>query len=305
MFEVGRQVMEKKGIIYKVTSPSGRVYIGQTTTTLEKRKFGHICLARKIDTKFARAIRKYGKNLSWEIVEDDIDVDKLNEREIFYISEFDSMENGYNCTSGGAWHDRGNIAKKKITFSDAKKVRKMANKNISYEEISKKFKISFSMICDIIYNRIYVQDNYKPKPYNEKKSELQNGKNNSFYGRHHNEETKKRISMAKSAEKSPTRKLNWNLVREIRKEYRRGQKSYEHLAKEFNMGSTAIERVIRNLSWVDLSYVPPKSKYLTEEEKYKIRCAYDKGDKTQMEIAKIFGVSNATVCRIVNKEKNE
>lgn len=293
----------KKGRIYKVTSPSGRIYIGQTTTTLKKRKIGHICLARKIDTKFARAIRKYGENLDWEIIEDDINIDKLNEREIFYISKFDSMKNGYNGTLGGAWHDRENVAKKKITFSDAKEVRKMAKKNIPYEEISKKFEISFSMICDIVYNRIYVQNNYEPKPYSKKRSELQNGKNNSFYGRHHSEKTKKQISMAKSAEKSPTRKLNWSSVREIRKEYKRGKKSYEQLAKEYNMGSTAIEKIVKNISWVDFSYIPPKSKYLTEDEKYEIKYTYNNGSKTMIEVAKMFNISSATVCRIVNKEK--
>ena len=61
------------GIIYKITSPSGKVYIGQTVKTLHKRKLRHTNTAnnpndKRYDTKIARAVRKYGNLLIWEIL---------------------------------------------------------------------------------------------------------------------------------------------------------------------------------------------------------------------------------------------
>jgi hypothetical protein len=53
-----------RGVIYKYTSPSGKSYIGQTVRE-DQRKKEHYYLAycyenSKFDTKFYKAIRKYG-----------------------------------------------------------------------------------------------------------------------------------------------------------------------------------------------------------------------------------------------------
>jgi len=97
-----------KGIIYKYTSPSSKVYIGQTVNP-SKRKCGHNSRTKKANTKFGCAIRKYGlENFEYEILfETDVFEDKselkllLNELEIKYIAQYDSYNNGYNCTKGG------------------------------------------------------------------------------------------------------------------------------------------------------------------------------------------------------------
>jgi hypothetical protein len=53
------------GIIYKAVSLSGKVYIGQTIQKLNARKWYHFRIAHDksktlYNTKFSRAIRKYG-----------------------------------------------------------------------------------------------------------------------------------------------------------------------------------------------------------------------------------------------------
>ena len=78
-----------KGIIYKATSPSGKVYIGQTIKTLKKRKIEHFSRAfnknNLYNTKFYYAIRKYGKYaFSWKILYR-VSVIKLNTLEISYF----------------------------------------------------------------------------------------------------------------------------------------------------------------------------------------------------------------------------
>ena len=92
-----------KGYIYKITNPSGKVYIGQTTNlTVRKSKYRN--LNCKGQTRLYKSLLKYG----WEghifEVLDIIDVvsrDILNNLETRYIIEYDSFNKGLNCTKGG------------------------------------------------------------------------------------------------------------------------------------------------------------------------------------------------------------
>ena len=95
----------KFGIIYKVSNvTNGEVYIGQTITTLNRRKQAHYykILYLKDNTKLYNAIRKYGfDNFKWEVIYKDIPGNMLNIAEICAIYVNDSYDNGYNCTFGG------------------------------------------------------------------------------------------------------------------------------------------------------------------------------------------------------------
>lgn len=87
-------------------SPSGRVYIGQTTKTLLYRKGRHCYHAfrknyKEYDYKIARAIRKYGDRLEWSILHKSIPTNNLNRLEIDEIKKYDSFNSGYNSTKGG------------------------------------------------------------------------------------------------------------------------------------------------------------------------------------------------------------
>lgn len=94
------------GHIYKVTNLiNGKVYIGQTIQTVQNRWYRHCGKSgisqAELNTHFKRAILKYGKeNFKIETIED-CDSSLLNKREKYYISYFDSYNNGYNSTLGG------------------------------------------------------------------------------------------------------------------------------------------------------------------------------------------------------------
>lgn len=89
-----------KGFIYKITDKvNNKVYIGQTRYTVEFRWRQH--LNRKDNTPMHNLMRKYGaERFTIETLEE-CPIERLNDREIFYIAKYDSFNNGYNLTIGG------------------------------------------------------------------------------------------------------------------------------------------------------------------------------------------------------------
>jgi len=94
------------GVIYKITNTiTEKSYIGQTKHTAQYRWRQHIWESKHPDANQSRklnnAIIKYGEDLfeiTTLLICDDIDLD---EKEIEYIAQYDTFNNGYNLTSGG------------------------------------------------------------------------------------------------------------------------------------------------------------------------------------------------------------
>jgi len=109
------------GLIYKHTfNNSNKSYIGLTKYTMEERLKGHLKAVKNGSAlHFHNAIRKYGvENIISEILEDNIEIKNLTDKEIFYIDKFDTFLNGYNMTLGGEGNfglEHSNEAKQKIS----------------------------------------------------------------------------------------------------------------------------------------------------------------------------------------------
>lgn len=75
-----------------------KVYIGQTSETIKKRFARHMGYQKEEhDTKFYRAIRKYGKeNFKIEAIDFANTQSELDQKEIYYIHLYDSVKQGYN-----------------------------------------------------------------------------------------------------------------------------------------------------------------------------------------------------------------
>lgn len=160
-----------KGIIYKYTGPTGKVYIGQTIHP-EKRIRAH--KNSKDNSYFHRAIQKYGFDaFKYEIIVKISSATKeelqkqLNKAEMFYIDLYDSFKNGYNMTIGGD----GCLGL--ICTDETRK--KMAESQKGNQ-------------------------NHKGKPHSaetkQKMAESHKGEKNHNYGKHFSEEHKKKISEA-------------------------------------------------------------------------------------------------------------
>jgi group I intron endonuclease len=125
-------------IIYKITNLiNNKVYIGQTTESLQKRWKRHTSEYHEKNMYISRTISKYGeKNFIIEKICECYSLQELNEKEIFYINEYDSLSpNGYNLVVGGNNSKMSDETKLKI--SNSHKKRYLDGKVIS-EETRKK-----------------------------------------------------------------------------------------------------------------------------------------------------------------------
>jgi hypothetical protein len=99
--EEANKIMGPTGIIYKISSPSGKVYVGQTVRSFNARIRNHKCKSSGC-TALKSAINKYKDQMKYEIIEDNVPQEQLDEREIYWIKELNSLApNGYNLSSGG------------------------------------------------------------------------------------------------------------------------------------------------------------------------------------------------------------
>lgn len=90
--------------LYKMTSPSGKSYIGITTGRLINRMHRHRA-ATNAGSQYSihNAIRKYGfKAFTVEVLDEETDIEKLNKLEVVAIAEHGTLyPAGYNLTIGG------------------------------------------------------------------------------------------------------------------------------------------------------------------------------------------------------------
>ncbi len=94
------------GVIYSITNPKGKRYVGQTTN-YEMRIKRYRWMAIKKQRLLYNSLLKYGFNAHvFEVLEDNVSAECLNEREIFWIQKLNSFyknnrTGGMNLNSGG------------------------------------------------------------------------------------------------------------------------------------------------------------------------------------------------------------
>ena len=162
-------------IIYKITNEvNGKVYIGQTTKTLQWR-WKHHCNIKSGCTYLKNALNKYGiENFIIEQIDSAETQEELNKKEVYWIEHYNSLvPNGYNLTTGGEHPAFTNVTRKKLSES------RKGKKPHAFDDNFKK------KISDIAKKRT--------------------GEKNPMYGRNHTEATKKRISEVTTGRVSPNK----------------------------------------------------------------------------------------------------
>lgn len=99
---MARESKNKISGIYKITNKiNGKCYIGQSNDIKRRWKEHRSKYSWKTNHVIYRAFKKYGfENFTFEIVEE-CEIELLSEKEIYYISKFNTYNDGYNETAGG------------------------------------------------------------------------------------------------------------------------------------------------------------------------------------------------------------
>jgi group I intron endonuclease len=115
--------------IYKITSPSGKIYIGQTTNFI-KRKNYYKNGAKPYQVRIYNSLQKYGYNAhTIEFIEECL-VEKLNERERHWQDFYNVIsKNGLNCRLTETIDKSGYISdESKAKMSEARQRRILTDK---------------------------------------------------------------------------------------------------------------------------------------------------------------------------------
>lgn len=88
--------------IYKITNlVNNKCYIGKTERTIKERWEEHLRKRNSLDLPLYRALNKYGIN-NFQIEQlEECSSQLVDERETYWITYYNSCEQGYNCTLGG------------------------------------------------------------------------------------------------------------------------------------------------------------------------------------------------------------
>lgn len=155
-------------IIYKAVNVfTNEVYIGATTNCLKERKRDHIYKANSnIGHRFQEAIGTYGPEaFFWEQIDTASTTDELAKKEVKYIEEYNSFEEGYNSDKGGGFKksvfqyciETGKLIKSYPDLESAANAVSANKKSISncclnYCKTCKGFIWSYSDALDVISN---------------------------------------------------------------------------------------------------------------------------------------------------------
>lgn len=156
--------------IYKITSPTGRIYIGQTVNYY-KRLNSYLNLKCNGQPRLYRSLKKYGADAHEFKMVDYCSENLLNERERYWQDFYDVLNGGLNCILIGHGENRRVITdemRKKI--SDASKLRKasdttkekmrkaMTGKKMSQEAILKTAQASYEPVIQYDLNGVLVKE---------------------------------------------------------------------------------------------------------------------------------------------------
>lgn len=229
--------------VYLITNlVNNKKYVGITHNSIEHRFQEHLAKSRNKNAnwKLPRAIRKYGQdNFKVELLEDNISKENIGERENYYITYYDSINNGYNMTEGGA----GTSGYK----HDPERVKSYIHKIITLERNAK--------ISEALKGRPFDEEHKKKLSVSMK--EFHKTHDNSFKGKQHTQETKDKIGSKNTKHKVL---MLDRITEEIIKEFDNSMKAGEWIVQCQNR-KTKIGTVGRHITCLCMGIADCKTAY--------------------------------------------
>jgi group I intron endonuclease len=201
--------------IYKITSPSNKVYVGQSVDLKTRfRKYKYLNCKRQ--THLYNSFVKYGyENHIFEIIEE-CSLDQLNEREIYWGLYYDVLgEMGLNCKLGDANGKCSEETKKKIGKGNKNKIMSEEARN----NISKALK-----------GRQVTWYTPGPKGYK------------------HSEESKQKMRKPRTNKWEREKLASEPVVKEIREKFSTGNYSKSDLSREYNLSWGTIKNIVDSIN---------------------------------------------------------
>lgn len=197
--------------IYKITNPSGKIYIGQSVY-IEGRLSKYKSARCKTQRILYNSILKHGwENHVFEIVEECTE-ELLNERERYYQDFFNCVgDNGMNCMLTGTHTKSGKASEETINILTGRKLSDATRLKMSQKKLSEetRLKISQANIGRIVSEetRLKISESKKGKKLSEEHVEKMRNRvvseeqkemlKNLRIGKKHSEEHKAKLSALK------------------------------------------------------------------------------------------------------------
>lgn len=203
------------GLIYCVKNNiNGKIYIGQTKYDLKSRKREHINEAKRGGGfYFHKALKKYDYNFTWSILEENIKLEYVDEREKYYIELYDTFNsnNGYNLTSGGDFCFKVKYTKEELDYIISERYSLNGQKRI-LESFNKEFNREVRNVYSIdkIIKKYIPKEDEKDIKFKIKSKNSKNrvetsasklNRSKSQIGKEHTDETKEKIRLSKLGSK--------------------------------------------------------------------------------------------------------
>ena len=243
--------MEIKTGIYKITNLiNNKSYIGQSKNIYHRwqrhKQTAYNPNMNGYNYPLYQAIRQYGlENFSFEIIEE-CPNSLLNEKELYYMLQFNSLKNGYNQVLPS---QRGTDLIPSVVFQIIEELK--SNKKENTEAIGKKFNVSGKTIRDINAGRSWKLDNIKYPIRPLYVSQNQEGSIQYFCidcGKLLKTKAKRCVECAHLAQRIATRPSRNELKNLIR------TTSFLQIGKQFNVSDNAIRK------WCKEEHLPYRKK---------------------------------------------
>jgi len=217
---------------------TGKKYIGQT----KKRWLSDRIACHFVDSnrgykksKFYNALKKYGRDgFVWGIIEE-CDFNDLNNKEIYWISKYKTVELGYNSSPGGGQPPE--YFCKEYLVENPKGERKLIKNLSQYCEDNN---LNTAHIHETLYGKRLQHKGYKLIP-----------RTNQEIERYESERKIREDTSRKGlpGERNGRAILNWDKVNEIRKLHKSKKYKNQEIADMFGIKKVTLEKIVANKLW--------------------------------------------------------
>lgn len=140
--------MKQVGTIYKIQNTvNALVYIGQTTVTnpMLRWKDHYNSYLYGSNYPLYRDMRLYGiENFTFQVVETNIPLEQLDEKEQYYIKKYDAIKKGYNILLGGQ-----EVRFSKLCLEEVHAIIELLKQGVPMKDIAVTYGVTPSTISDI------------------------------------------------------------------------------------------------------------------------------------------------------------